>query len=237
MMEGRRILVTGASSGIGQAVAERLLAAGARVVGVARDFSRNPIARAGFDIEPLDLAELDMLPDRLRELLRRHPDIDGLVSCAGAGRFGSLEEFSFEQIRALLDLNLTAHIQVVRALLPQLKRRGAGDIVLLGSENALQGGPKGAVYAAAKAGLRGLAQSLRQECAASGVRVTLINPGLVRTAFFDELHFAPGEDPANYIEPADVAELIHTVLALRPGTVVDEINLSPLKKVLRFDRR
>ncbi len=234
MMQGRTLLVTGASSGIGRAVAERLLAAGARVVGVARDFSRDPIDRASFETELMDLADLDALPANLKALLRRHPDIDGLVSCAGAGRFGSLEEFSFEQIRALLDLNLAAHLQVVRALLPMLKRHGFGDIVLLGSENAVHGGPKGAVYAAAKAGLRGLAQSLRQECASAGVRVTLVNPGMVRTGFFDALHFAPGEDPANFIEPADVAELIVTVLALRPGTVVDEIDLSPLKRVIRF---
>ncbi|MCZ6795808.1 MAG: SDR family NAD(P)-dependent oxidoreductase, partial [Planctomycetota bacterium] len=93
---------------------------------------------------------------------------------------------------------------------------------------------QGAVYCASKFALRGFAQALREECAASGVRVTIVNPGMVRTGFFDDLDFAPGEEPANYVLPEDVAEVVAAVLSMRRETVVDEINLSPLKKVVRF---
>lgn len=229
-----KIVVTGASSGIGRATASLLLEHGHTVVGLARDFSKFPCEHASFRPIPLDLSELDTLPSRLEEICAATGDVDGLVCCAGAGRFGSLEEFSYPQIRTLIELNLTSQIYVVRALLPGMKRRHSGTIVLLGSEAALAGGRRGAVYSATKFGLRGLAQSLRQECAASGIRISIINPGMVRTEFFDALDFAPGEDRSNYILPEDVADAVMAVMEARAGTVFDEINLSPQKKVVRF---
>ena len=120
---------------------------------------------------------------------------------------------------------------------PAMKRRKRGDLIFIGSEAALSGGRKGAVYAAAKFALRGLAQSLRQECAGSGVRVALVNPGMTRTAFFDGLDFGPGEQSGHAILAEDVAEVVSSVLAMRPGTVIDEVNLSPLQKVVRFRKR
>ena len=81
--------------------------------------------------------------------------------------------------------------------------------------------------------MRGFAQALRHECAAANVRITIVNPGMVRTKFFDSLKFEPGADPDNYIEPEDVASAVCGALSARGGTVVDEINLSPLKRVVR----
>jgi short-subunit dehydrogenase len=104
----------------------------------------------------------------------------------------------------------------------------------MGSEAALTGGVRGAVYSACKTALRGLARSLRQECAGSGLRVGIVNPGMVRTGFFDGLDFHPGEARENAIEPEAVADMIIAMLKAPPGTVVDEVNLSPLKKVIRF---
>jgi NADP-dependent 3-hydroxy acid dehydrogenase YdfG len=78
---------------------------------------------------------------------------------------------------------------------------------------------------------------LRQESAAAGIRVTLINPGMVRTGFFDQLDFEPGEDPTHAIVPEDIAVAVKMVLSARPETVFDEINLSPLKKVVRRKHR
>jgi len=236
-MDGRRhILVTGASSGIGRAIAEQLLAGGHAVVGVARRLEALSGMEGAFSGHAIDLARLDRLPARLEALVEAEAGLDGVVCCAGAGRFGSLEEFSYEQIRALIDLDLSSQIFVARALLPALKRQGRGDILFIGSEAGVSGGPRGAVYSAAKAGLRGLAQALRQECASRGVRVGIINPGMVRTRFHDGLSFGPGEAAENYILPQDVAQLVVQILMLRPGTVIDEINLSPLKKVVRGRR-
>lgn len=230
------IVVTGASSGIGRATASLLLAHGYRVIGIARDFSKCDFDSTGLTTIELDLSRLDELPLHLDDLIRNHPSITGLVCCAGTGRFGSLEEFSFEQIRELIDLNLTSQVYAVRALLPVMKRRQTGTIILMGSEAALAGGKRGAIYSASKFGLRGLAQSLRQECASSGIRVSLINPGMVKTGFFDNLDFRPGDADDNYILPEDVAAVVLEVIETRSGTVIDEINMSPGKKVIHFKK-
>jgi 3-hydroxy acid dehydrogenase / malonic semialdehyde reductase len=233
----RKILVTGASRGIGAAITHRLLQTGCRVVALARDFSAWPQqALPGLETLSIDLADLESLPHRLGEIVRAHPELDGLVLNAGQGRFGSLEEFSYRQIREMVELNLLQHIYIARALTPRLKRVGRGDLVFIGSEAALNGGRKGAVYSACKFALRGLAQSLRDECSQSGVRVSLINPGMVDTAFYDDLDFAPGEAPENHLRAEDVAETVAMVLGAHPGTVFDEINLNPLKKVIRFKK-
>jgi len=227
------VLVTGASSGIGHAISARLLDNGYRVVGMARDFSKARFVHGNFRAVSVDLSRLDELPARLDALVKDVPAIDSIICCAGSGRFGSLEEFSYTQISALLDLNLTSQIYLVRALIPGMKKRAAGDIIFIGSESARSGGKRGAVYSAAKFGLRGLAQSLRAECAAGGIRVSIVNPGMVKTAFFDELDFQHGDEPENYILPEDVAGAVLTILQARAGTVFDEINLSPQKKVIR----
>jgi len=234
MHSPKTIIVTGASSGIGRATATRLLDSGYHVTGLARDFSKFNCTNGNFTAIPLDLSALDVLPAHLDDLVTQHERIDGIVCCAGRGRFGSLEEFSYEQIRTLIELNLTSQIYLLRAVLPGMKRQRSGDIVLLGSEAALTGGKRGAVYSAAKFGLRGLAQSIREECAASGVRVSIINPGMVMTEFFNGLDFRPGTDADNYILPEDVAQAVHGILQTRAGTVIDEVNLSPQKKVIRF---
>jgi NADP-dependent 3-hydroxy acid dehydrogenase YdfG len=232
----KTILVTGASSGIGRAVTTLLLEQGYRVTGLARDFSKFPCQNRHFTAVPMDLSDLDSLPARLDGIVREEHAIEGVVCCAGSGRFGSLEEFSCAQIRSLLDLNLTSQICLVRTLLPGMKQRGSGSIIFMGSEAALAGGKRGAIYSAAKFGLRGLAQALRQECAASGLRISIINPGMVKTGFFDELDFRPGEAADNYILPEDVARAVLLILEARAGTVFDEINLSPQKKVIRFPK-
>lgn len=236
-LSSRKILVTGASRGIGAAIARHLLALGSRVVGIGRDLSAwRDSAHLNLELIELDLADLDALPGRLQSIARQHKDLDGLVLNAGIGRFASLEEFSYSQIRELLDINLTQHIFVARALLPIIKRQAHSDLIFMGSESALAGGRKGSLYCACKFALRGLAQSLRLECAGSGVRVSLINPGMVATDFFNELDFSPGPDPAHHLRPEDVAEAVALILQAHPGTVFDEITLNPLKRVIDFKR-
>jgi len=233
----RTLLVTGASKGIGCAITEHLLSQGHRVIGLSRQIEVAGINNPAFHPQAVDLANLDALPDKLRQLSRQFPDINGLICCAGQGRFGSLEEFSCQQIRELMDLNFTSHACLVRELLPAMKSNNpnGGHIIFIGSEAALQGGRRGAIYSASKFALRGFAQSLREECARSRIGVSIINPGMVRTGFFDELSFQPGAEDDQAIIADDVATTASMILNTRPGTVIDEINLSPLKKVIQFD--
>ncbi len=229
----RTVLITGTSSGIGKAIAENLLMDGNRVIGLARNSGQINTEHRDFHPIPIDLSELKSLPENLKRINQQFSPIDTLVLCAGHGRFGSLEEFSYQQINKSIDLNFTSQAYVVRALMPNLKRSKSGNIIFIGSEAALQGSRKGSIYCASKFALRGFAQALRDECARSGIRVTIINPGMVKTEFFDELDFQPGDDKENYILPSDIAEMVSLTLQLRQGTVVEEINCSPLKKVVR----
>ncbi len=232
----RTVLVTGASSGIGRAIARDLLQQGHQVIGVSRDSGKFIRQQDNFRPLQLDLSRLNELPQKIRELEQAFPEIDAVVFCAGRGQFGSVEEFSYTQIEDLMALNFTSQVFLVKALLPALKRKEHSDLIFIGSEAALKGSRKGALYCASKFALRGFTQALREECGKSKVRVCLINPGMVKTAFFEPLSFEPGDDDSNFIEPEDVAEAVSYVLNSRAQTVVDEINLSPLNKVVKFKK-
>ncbi|MFC1750661.1 SDR family oxidoreductase [Pseudomonadota bacterium] len=231
----RTVLISGATSGIGYATAKLLLAAGHKVIGIGRDFTKCNFNNSDFTAVEIDLGDIKKLPELLEPLAKENEAIDAIICCAGQGHFGSLEEFSYKKIYKLMDLNFTSHAFVCRAFVPQLKRKSHSNIIFIGSEAALEGTQKGSIYCASKFALRGFSQALRQECSNKGIHITLINPGMVKTEFFDTLNFAPGEDESNHIEAEDIAETIQMVLNSRPGTVIDEINLSPLKKVVRFN--
>ncbi len=84
--------------------------------------------------------------------------------------------------------------------------------------------------------MRGFAQALRDECSTCNIPITLINPGMVQTEFFKDLKFAPGDSPLEHILPEDIAEAVAMVLNAREGTVFDEINLSPQKKRIQYQK-
>lgn len=232
----RTILVTGASSGIGRAIARNLLQQGHHVIGVSRDSGKFIRHMDNFTPVQLDLSRLNDIPQKMRELEQAFPELDVVVFCAGKGQFGSVEEFSYAQIEDMMTLNFTSQAFLVRALLPALKRKEHSDLIFIGSEAALKGSRKGALYCASKFAVRGFTQALREECGKSKVRVCLINPGMVKTAFFEDLSFEPGDDDSNFIEPEDVAEAVSYVLNSRVQIVIDEINLSPLNKVVKFKK-
>ncbi|WP_333873703.1 SDR family oxidoreductase [Methylobacter sp.] len=232
----RTVLITGASSGIGRAIARNLLQQGHHVIGVSRDSGKFARQMDNFTPVQLDLSRLSDIPQKIHELEQAFPGIDAVVLCAGQGRFGSVEEFSYSQIEDLMTLNFTSQAFLVKALLPALKRKDHSDLIFIGSEAALKGSRKGAMYCATKFALRGFTQALREECGKSNVRVCLINPGMVKTEFFEQLSFEPGDEPSNFIEPEDVAEAVSYVLNSRVQIVIDEINLSPLNKVVKFKK-
>lgn len=232
----RTILVTGASSGIGRAVARKLLSEGHFVLGVSRDIGRFQTPMPNFKAVKMDLSHLKRLADQATTLCKDHSEIDAAVFCAGAGRFGSLEEFSFGAIEELMAINFTGQAFLARAILPGLKKQARGDLIFIGSEAALRGSRKGAVYCASKFAVRGFSQALREECSKSRVRIALINPGMVNTPFFEALSFEPGGEDGQAIEPEDVADAVLYILYSSANIVVDEINLSPLNKVVKFKK-
>jgi NADP-dependent 3-hydroxy acid dehydrogenase YdfG len=232
----RTVLVTGASSGIGRAIARQLLAQGHRVIGTSRDCRRFNHAHPGFSCVELDMSLLNGIPPVAKQLQIDFPELDAVVFAAGYGQFGSLEQFSFAQIENLLTVNFTAQAFLTRALLPKLKQQALSNLVYIGSEAALKGSRNGTVYCASKFALRGFTQALRDECGKSPVRVSLINPGMVDTAFFDTLSFAPGKQPSQALQAEDVADAVSYILQAGPNCVIDEINLNPPNKVIEFKK-
>lgn len=227
-----RYLVTGASSGIGRAVAERLLAEGCEVVGVSRRASQAVIRQPAFTAIDFDLADIYAIKGLVADLGTSQGAFDGAVLCAGQGLFSPLESLSLKQIEQHIQINLTSQIALAKALIPGMKTVGQGKLVFIGSEAALQGAKQGTAYCAAKFGLRGFTQALRAECSAAGMQVSLINPGMVDTPFFDDLHFRPAKGEENAISAETVADCVTWVLSAPSNTQIDEVDLSPRSKVL-----
>jgi len=234
MLSGRTYFLTGSSSGIGAAIAQTLLEKNARVIALGRHVSLIK-DREYYLPKRVDFAQVNQLEEIFKRIIKKESKIDGVICAAGVGRFSALEQFSFAQMQHVMNVNFSAHALLVRLLLPRLKQQERSDVIFIGSEAALSGGKNGAMYCASKFALRGFSQSLRDECSKSGVRVTLINPGMVKTPFFDQLNFQPGEEPENYLVPEDIADTVELILSARQGTLFEEINLSPLKKVIKFD--
>ena len=233
-MKDKCLLVTGSSSGIGRAITIKLLDSGARVIGIARNHVKNKLEHENYLTYRTDLNKLDDLEKTIKKIIQDNPEINGLVSNAGYGEFGPLENFSVNDISSFFSMNLTSHIIITKCLLPHLKKKEIGDIIFMGSEASLTGEKNGTLYCSAKFGLRGFSQALRKDVSNSNIRVCIINPGMVRTNFFNNLKFSPGEDINNAVSEEDISNAVLSILTLGRNTVVDEINLSPLKKVIKF---
>ena len=228
-MTPRHYIVSGSSRGIGLAITQALLASGHQVTGIAR---RAPVLEGAYQHLAVDLSDASAVQEAITRHIKDTP-VHGLINNAGAGLFGSLEEFSWQQIEASLRLNLFAAMLLTRVLIPHLKQAERGDIIFIGSESALQGGRYGSVYSAAKFGLRGFAQSLRHECAGSNTHVGIVQPGMVRSDFFNDLHFQPGPADAHALLPEDVAAAVLQILNAPDHAVVEEIVVNPRQHVVQ----
>lgn len=184
---GSTALVTGASSGIGRAVAIALAAAGAQVVGLGRDVPalRSLAETNGITVRQVDLESEDELRHFVEESLPDLPTVDILVNCAGSGRFAPLAEHSAEDIDRLLDVNVRAPIVLTKAVSPGMRQRGRGRVVNVASIAGRLGVPNETVYSASKGALAVFSRALDAELADSGVGVTVVLPGVVQTSFFE----------------------------------------------------
>jgi NAD(P)-dependent dehydrogenase (short-subunit alcohol dehydrogenase family) len=181
-IEGSIALVTGASSGIGEATAKRLATAGLTVYGTSRRGAQ--AGTRSFEMLPLDVtsdASVDAIVD---QVVRRHGRIDLLVNNAGFGVApGGAEESSIEQARAIFETNFFGLIRMTRAVLPHMRRQKAGRIINIGSVLGFLPMPYGALYAATKHAVEGYSESLDHEVRTLGIRVSVIEPAYTKTQF------------------------------------------------------
>lgn len=227
-MSRKTALVTGASSGIGEACVKKLLTLDYKVYGMARDFSKSLIKDKNFIPIMIDLTKEKNYPD-IKEL-------HILINAAGVGHFAPHEELKVSQIEAMIALNLTAPLLLSRHYLRALKAN-AGFIFNINSISGIEPALFGAVYGATKAGLSHFGTSLFKEARKSGLKVININPDITKTPFFDYLHFQASENPLCYIEADDIAQTIEDALKMREGTVITDITLQPQKFQIQKKKR
>jgi NAD(P)-dependent dehydrogenase (short-subunit alcohol dehydrogenase family) len=180
-------LITGASSGFGRAVTTAALARG------------DGVAASGLELEtieelvgdcgdralalPLDVAHANDVRNAVRRAAEHFGRIDVAFNNAGYGHVGSVEELSDADLRRQLDVNLLGNINVTRAVLPYLRRQGSGHLVQMSSLNGVEGLVGAAYYAASKFGIEGFSETLADEVAPFGIKVTIVEPGPFRTRF------------------------------------------------------
>ncbi|RLU00206.1 SDR family oxidoreductase [Ketobacter sp.] len=191
-LRDKKVLLTGASGGIGKAIAEALLQQGASLVLAGRDIAalnqlKTVLAKEGvhIDVGPLDLGS-PQLTEQARALLARHPDIDVLINGAGVNQFSACDTQSTEQLASLIDINLKGTLLLTTALLPALKQRPEAAVVIIGSTFGSIGYPGFAAYCASKFGVRGYSEALRRELADTRVRVFYVAPRATRTAMNEQ---------------------------------------------------
>ena len=226
--QNKRALVTGASSGIGQAIALALAAEGAQIHAVARTWSQPPagwqLYNANFTVE----ADVKRLA---AEVSASSIPLDLVIHCAGALEIGAVADFPVAQLDYLYQVNVRAPFLLTQLLLPNLTK-SSGQIVFINSSAAIAPNTALAGYSSAKAALKLIADCLRMEVNPSGVRVMSVYPGKTASAMQQRAHELAGKpyDAANLMQAEDVAQMVLSALALPKTAEMTDLHIRPMKK-------
>lgn len=237
LLEGRVALVTGASSGIGEATARALTGAGARVAAVARRRERLEALRAGSGgsvaAEAADVSTEEGARAAVAFAVRAFGRLDLLVSNAGVMFLGPVEGADPAELRRMVELNLLGVMYLCQAALPHLVA-ARGDVVVVSSVAALVARGGFAGYGASKFGASAFAEALRQEMCPKGVRVTVVAPGLVATELAGHVTHEPSRRAIEQrlaaltpLRPQDVADAVLWAVSRPPHVAVGEIVIRP----------
>ncbi|MGH9691411.1 MAG: SDR family oxidoreductase [Candidatus Acidiferrales bacterium] len=232
-LKGKVALVTGASRGIGLAIARKLAEMGIQVGVCARDASRlesvaTELKRRGHNVlaVPADVSrsgDIDRLVQKTEQSLG---PVEFLVNNAGFGYFGPAFEASEQTWDSVLDTNLKAAFLLSKAVAPGMIRRRSGQIINIASLAGKSAFAGGAIYCASKWGLLGLTQCLAEDLRPYGIRVSAICPGSVAT------NFSPheGKDVSKMLQPDDIAHAVELLVTQEPRSFISEILLRPTQK-------
>ena len=240
--QGKRLVdqscvVTGASSGIGRAIALALAAAGARVCAVARrrdalEATADQVRDSGsITPYPTDLSSDESIAALVKTLGRHPGGLDVLVHSAGTISIGALETSPVAELDRQHSTNVRAPYLLTQALLPLL-RANRGQIVFINSTAVQSARAEMSQYTSTKQALRAIADSLREEVNAEGIRVTRIYPGRTGTPMQSTVHVQEGRPyvPDRLLQPEDIAELVVGVLTLPRTAEVTDVSLRPMRK-------
>jgi len=217
-------LVTGASSGIGEATAQRLVKAGHRVYGTSRRGGQ--AGQRAFEMLPLDVTNDESVEAAVQTVMQLEGRIDLLVNNAGFGVApAGAEESSIEQARSIFDTNFFGMVRMTRAVVPHMRAQGGGRIINIGSVLGFLPMPYGALYAATKHAIEGYSESIDHELRTSGIRVSVIEPAYTKTPFDANFLEADAKLDAYREVRAAVNERVKEVMAAaeQPGVVADVV--------------
>jgi len=244
-LKNQIVIVTGSSSGIGAATAELIAAEGAVVVLVARRAERLTqlaarIAQAGGRASAIaaDVTEIAECRRVAQAVFAQHGRVDILVNAAGIVRPNSVEEAPSEEFKEQVDINLLAPMYMSHEVLPGMRARGAGHIVVVSSTAARRVGVRHSAYVASKHGVNAFSEALRQEVAPFGVRVTVIDPGATETEVYDSIPNAKAREvmyahvnKAGVVKAAEIGDAIVYALKQPPHVNIREIWIAPTSAV------
>ena len=232
-LSGRVALITGASRGIGLAIARKLGLLGARISICAVHPSRleESAVRLGSEgIEvlatPADITREEQVSSLVRKTRQRFGPIDILVNNAGIGLFGPFHEQSEADWDRLIGTNLKSVFLMSREVAPEMILRKTGHIINISSLAGKNTFVNGAIYCASKWGLMGLTGCMAEDLRAHGIRVSAVCPGSVATDFSGQ----SAKDPAKMLQPGDVAHAVAALVMQSPGSFISEVQIRPTRK-------
>lgn len=223
----KQAIVTGASSGIGKAISEKLLALDYEVFGFGRDFSSsaNLTSHSLFHQIELDLLDTGKLENEVHQISKGR-NVDLLVNCAGVGYYGLHEEIRATDISTMVRTNLEVPLVLTNLLLRKLKE-SHGTILNIASVTAQESNPHGAAYGATKAGLLSFSRSLYDEARKYGIKVTTILPDMTDTNLYRNADFEASKEEAARLLPEDVADAVAYILQADPHMTITEFTVKP----------
>lgn len=235
----RRVLITGASSGIGQAIAQTFAQAGfdvalvarsqARLTALAEELSATGVQAQGFAV---DLADLDQVKAQIAGIISRFGPIDMLINSAGMGYTGHLAEMPLADWQQVMALNVTSVFQVVQAVLPGMRARADGLIINIASIAARQSFAGWGAYGVSKAALAALSGVIAAEESAHGIRVVTLFPGAVNTPIWDSDTVHSDFDRSAMLSPETVAQTVLHAALLPPNAVISHLTITPAQGAL-----
>ncbi|MBT8326956.1 MAG: SDR family oxidoreductase [Bacteroidia bacterium] len=203
-LAGKKVIITGVSSGIGKSLVEQYLEKGSIVCGLGR--TDPTISNVNFTFLKTDIRNFNEVEHSISKFLKNHEGIDILINNAGMGSFGPVEDYSIDEIHEMFETNVYGTLYTIKLAVPIMKLKGRGHIINISSTAGIEGYPQVSVYGATKFAVKAISQSMYKELRDFGIKVTCVYPGSTKTDFFKNIDAIVPHD--YMLMPKEVASMI-----------------------------